>query len=201
MTGLLLVGGIALYLLNWLSGAGTGAGYYDRLAAIPKLIGMAVLALSGLAIAAFGARRGGFATRVGAAIPLVALAVGLQAFAPTAAYFLVIPVMLAGLAEAIRTSGNKRLGQAAAALIAALVTGYLLALGFFAMQGVGPSMPWVTTVLMALAMLVWLPLWQAVPKWKVVAGVLTLAAAGMALFVRFDPVPPTVAVYEPLKPG
>lgn len=201
MLGVLLVGGIALYLLNWLSGAGTGAGYYDRLAAIPKLTAMAFLALIGIAIALFGSRRGGFATRLGATLPLAAIAVALQAFAPTASYFAVIPVMLAGLAEAVRTSKQRKLAQGLAALFATLVTGYLLALGYQVMQGVGPSMPWVTSVLIALAMLVWLPLWHAVPKWKLVAGVLLLAASGMALIIRFDPVPPTVAVYSPLKPG
>ncbi|WP_435417686.1 M20/M25/M40 family metallo-hydrolase [Parerythrobacter aurantius] len=201
MTALLLLGGIALFALNWISGAGTGAGYYDRLAAIPKLIAMVLLALTGIAIAIFGQRRSGFASRVGAAIPLILLAVAMQALAPTAAYFLVIPVMLAGLGEAIRTLGSKLAGEGACAAIAAVVTGYLLALGFFAMQGVGPSMPWVTTVLMALAMLMWLPLWQGVPKWRWLAAALMLAAVVVALYVRFDPVPPTVAVYEPLKPG
>lgn len=201
MIGLLVAAGAALYLLNWLSGAGAGAGYYDRLAAIPKLTGMALMALAGIAVGAFGARRGGFATRVGAAIPLALLAVALQGFAPTAAYFLVIPVMLAGVGEAMRTTGHRLVAQAVSLLIASLVTGYLLALGYQAMQGVGPTMPWVTSVLMGLAMLVWLPLWQAIPKWRVVAGALLLGSTGMALFIRFDPVPPTVAVYEPLKPG
>lgn len=201
MVGVLVAGGIALFLLNWISGAGTGAGYYDRLAAIPKLTAMALFALVGIAIAVFGSRRGGFATRLGAALPLAAIAVALQAFAPTAAYFAVIPVMLAGLAEAARTSKQRKLAQGLATLVAAIVTGYLFTLGYQVMQGVGPSMPWVTSVLMALAMLVWLPLWHAVPKWKTVAAVLLLAATGLALFIRFDPVPPTVAVYEPLKPG
>jgi hypothetical protein len=201
MMGLLIGGGVVLYLLNLISGAGTGAGYYDRLAAIPKLTGMVLLALTGVAIAAFGARRGGFATRVGAVLPLTLAAIALQAYAPTAAFFIVIPVMLAGLVELVRSFRKPLLSRATSALVAAVMTGFLLTLGFFAMQGVGPSMPWITAILMALAMLVWLPLWQAVPKWKVVAGSLLLAATAMALFIRFDPVPPTVAVYEPLKPG
>ncbi|UIP05864.1 M20/M25/M40 family metallo-hydrolase [Erythrobacter sp. SDW2] len=201
MAGLLIGGGILLYLLNLLSGAGTGAGYYDRLAAIPKLTGMVLLALTGVAIVAFGARRGGFATRVGAVLPLAAIAIALQAYAPPAAFFIVIPLMLAGLVEMVRSFRKPLLSRASAALVAAVMTGFLLTLGFFAMQGVGPSMPWVTAILMALAMLTWLPLWQAVPKWRIVAGTLLLAASGMALFIRFDPVPPTVAVYSPLKPG
>lgn len=201
MLGLLLAGGAALYLLNWLSGAGSGAGYYDRLAAIPKLTGMVLVALAGIAIACFGDRRSGFAARAGAALPLALIALGLQAFAPTAAYFVVIPLMLAGVSEFLRTTSRRKLAQGMATVVGAVVTGYLFALGYQIMQGVGPTMPWVTALPMGLAVLVWLPLWHAVPKWKTVAGVLLLAATAMALFVRFDPVPPTVAVYEPLKPG
>jgi hypothetical protein len=201
MVSLIVVGGVVLYLLNWLSGAGTGAGYYDRLAAIPKLTAMALLALSGIAIAAFGAHGSGFATRVGAMLPVALFALALQFFAPTAAYFAVIPVMLAGMVELARSLAIRPIGQAVATGVAAVVTGYLLVLGYLMMQGVGPSMPWVTIVLLALAMPVWLPLWHAVPKRPVVAGALLLVATGMALFVRFDPVPPTVAVYQPLKPS
>lgn len=201
MLALLVVGGIALYLLNWLSGAGTGAGYYDRLAAIPKLTVMALLALLGVAMATFGAGRAGSATRAGAMLPVAALAVAMQAFAPTAAYFVVIPVMLAGLVEALKATAPRPLAQAAAGLVAAVVTGYLLALGYQAMQGVGPSMPWVTVLLMALAMLASLPLWHGVRKATLVGTGLILLAGAMALYVRFDPVPPTVAVYEPLKPA
>lgn len=201
MLWLLVGGGAMLFVLNWLSGAGTGAGYYDRLAAIPKLTAMAVFALLAAAIALFGARRGGFATRLGATLPVAGLALALQVAAPTAAYFAVIPVMLAGLTEAVRANVKPSITQAFAAFVAAIVTGYLLALGYQAMQGVGPSMPWVTAILMALAMIVWLPLWGEIPRWKPIAGSLMVLAVGMALFVRFDPVPPTVAVYQSLKPA
>lgn len=157
--------------------------------------------LASVAIIAFGATRAGFATRVGAMLPLAVVALALQSYAPTAAYFAVIPVMLAGITEAARTFRIRLIGQGFSAAVAAVVTGYLLVLGFLMMQGVGPGMPWVTTILLALAMLVWLPLWHAVPKRRAVAGSLFLLATVMALYVRFDAVPPTVAVYEPLKPS
>ncbi len=69
------------------------------------------------------------------------------------------------------------------------------------MQGVGPSMPYVAALPAALAVLTWLPLWSGIPKARYVAIGLLLAAIAAALWVRFDPVPPTVAVYSPLKPG
>lgn len=201
MTAMLLVGGMFVWLLNWLSGQGAGAGYYDRLAAIPKLTVMVSSALFGLAILLLGRVKNGIATRLGAAGPLVVIAVAAQALAPTAAYFIVIPVMLAGITETARVFGGARAGTIAATIIAAVVTGYMLSLGYQIMQGVGPTMPWVTTLPMALAVLGWLPLWGPVPRARPVAAAALVAALAMALWVRFDPVPPTVAVYEPLKPG
>ena len=67
MAALILVGGVLLYGLNLVSGAGTGAGYYDRLAAIPKLTTMALLVVLGLAVALWGRGTTGFAQRSGAA--------------------------------------------------------------------------------------------------------------------------------------
>lgn len=201
MAGLIIGTGFMLALLNWLSGDGPEADYYDRLAAIPKLIGMTGFALAGVIVILLGGRRFDFGARLGAALPLALLAIAAQALAPTAAYFLVIPVMLAGLVELVRAYGGDRAGTIAAAFVAALASGYMLALGFQMMQGVGPAMPWVAALPAALAALGWLPLWQPVPRGRVVATVAIGAAVTMALWVRFDPVPPTVAVYATVKPG
>ncbi|QKG71497.1 M20/M25/M40 family metallo-hydrolase [Erythrobacter mangrovi] len=198
---LLLGGGVLLYGLNLLSGAGVGAGYYDRLAAIPKLTGMAALAVLSAAVLIWGGKKHGPKARLGAAVPLLLIALAGQWIAPTAAYFIVIPLMLAGLVEAVIARAGDPLGRSAAGVVTALVVGYLLALGWQIMQGVGPSMPFAVVLPAALAVVALLPLWPAQKRPRLVAGVLLAAAIGLALWVRFDPVPPTVAVYSSLKPS
>lgn len=200
MSATLIGIGMALYLLNWLSGAGTGAGYYDRLAAIPKLTGMALAATLGM-IAMLWSGRAQADVRIGASIPLVLLALLAQIFAPTAAYFIVIPVTLVVLAELTRAYMKGWPALAASGLSVTLVTGYMLTLGYQMMQGVGPSIPYVVALPAALALMSWLLLWPGVPRSRVVTGVLLISAIGLALWVRFDPVPPSVAVYSPLKPA
>lgn len=201
MGALLIVGGGLLYGLNIISGAGTGAGYYDRLAAIPKLTGMVLLAVLGLTIALWSRAGTELADRIGAVVPLAVLGIAGQALAPTAAYFIVIPVMLLGLVEVVRALAKDIWGRIAAAIVAALVTGYMLSLGFQVMQGVGPGMPYAAMLPAALGVLSWLPLWPGIAKSRLIATVLLAGALAVALWVRFDPVPPTVAVYSPLKPG
>lgn len=201
MAALILVGGVLLYGLNLVSGAGTGAGYYDRLAAIPKLTTMALLVVLGLAVALWGRGTTGFAQRSGAATLIALLAIAGQAMAPTAAYVIVVPVMLIGIAAAVRSLADDRWGRLAAAIVAALVTGYMLSLGFQVMQGVGPTMPYAAMLPAAIGILCWLPIWPRIPQPQTVAIVLLLGATAVALWVRFDPVPPSVAAYSPLKPG
>jgi hypothetical protein len=199
MGGLLIGGGLALYALNWASGAGSG--YYDRLAAIPKLTVMAGFACLAVFLLTWGRAESNQRRRIGAGLPLLALAIAGQALAPTAAYFIVIPVMLFGLVEASLTLGGKTGGKVFAAVCAALVTAYLLGLSYWTMQGVGPSMPFVVALPLALTALLILPLWPGLVNSRKIAGLAMLAALAMALWVRFDPIPPTVAVYAADKPG
>lgn len=199
MLGLLFGTGVLLAALNWLSGPGSG--YYDRMAAIPRLTAMALLASLCVALLAFG--RSGVATRhrLGAALPLLVLAIAGQAYAPTASYFIVIPVMLVALAEGVSALWGDRIGKPVAVLFAALVTGNLLGLGYWTMQGVGPSMPWVVALPAALVIVTWLPLWPGMPQNRKLAAGLLVAALALSLWVRFDAIPPSVAVYAADKPG
>lgn len=201
MGALLIGGGVLLYGLNLISGAGTGAGYYDRLAAIPKLTGMTLLTVLGLAMALWGRASTALPDRLGAAALLALLAIAAQLLAPTAAYVIVIPLMLLGLAEAVRGLAGEVWGRIAATIVAALVTGYMLSLGFQVMQGVGPGMPYAAMLPAALGVLSWLPLWPGFARIRAFAIVFLAGALAISLWVRFDPVPPTVAVYSPLKPG
>lgn len=204
MVGLIVLAGGALYLFNWVSGAGVGAGYYDRLAAIPMLTGVATLVSLACVLLIWGRGAGGAAMRIGAALPLVLVAIAGQAYAPSAAYFVVLAVLLAALAEAGFAFAPQWAARLIAALFAALMTGYLLALSWLIMQGVGPTLPYAIALPLALATLGWLSLWPGFKRAqapRALAALMLLGALALALWVRFDAVPPSVAVYSPLKPG
>lgn len=198
MLGLVVVAGALLFALNLLSGAGAGANYYDRLAAIPRLQVQALLiaaacvaGLSGF----IGTARPGVA--VGAALPLLLLGVVLQAIAPTAAFLVAWPLLLAGAGIAAVTFG-RLFGAPVAIVTAALGVGYLLGFAFFLIQAVGPDMPWTVAVPLGLiAVLLWPLLPQPTRRTGLsVAAVLLVAAAGIALWVRLDPIADTVATYS-----
>lgn len=197
---LLIGAGVLLYGLNLVSGTGSGE-YYDRLAAIPKLTGMAGLACLGAALLVLGKERAGGRTRIGAALPVVALGLAAQALVPTAGYFVVIAALFAGLVEASGVLAGDRVRQMTTALLATVLTGYLMALSFWAMQGVGPSMPWVVALPLVLVVMLLLGIWPGLARARAFAAVALVAALSVALWVRFDPIPPTVAVYASDKPA
>ncbi|MFM5907517.1 MAG: peptidase M20, partial [Novosphingobium sp.] len=182
-----------LFALNLVSGAGAGANYYDRLAAIPKLEAMALSACLGMGLLLF--RTNQITARViGASLPLLIAGAAAQAFAPTAAYVMIVPLLLVTIAITI----NGAAGKAAAMFVAALVLGYEIYLGHFTLQGVGPGMPYAVVIPFALAVVAMLPVWPGMarrPARRLAAGFLVLSLL-MALWIRFDPLADTVAVYS-----
>jgi len=197
MLALIVLAGVMLTAMNQLSFAPGAPNYYDRLAAIPRLEAMALASSVAAFLLTMGAWRPNPAAMAGAALPLLLLGVAGQVVAPTAAYVVVLPVMLvAGAIAAARGFGMA--GQGLAVIIAALVAGYMLSLGHQVMQGVGPNLPVVALLPLALAGLVMLPLWPAMNRKHVgvSAAVLLALAAGTALWVRLDPLADTVAVYS-----
>lgn len=199
MSALLVAPAVLLFAFNWISGA--DGNYYDRLAAIPQLTAMALATCLATWLALFGGSAWPPRARIGAAVPLVFLAFVGQALAPTAAYPVVIAVMIAGAVEGVHVLRGWRAGRIAAMVGAGLGTGYLLAQGFTVMQGVGPDLPYVAALPAALAMLLWLPLWPGFGRSRTAAMILAAFALVMAMWVRLDPVPPTVAVYADVKRG
>ncbi|MGB7405348.1 MAG: M20/M25/M40 family metallo-hydrolase [Pacificimonas sp.] len=203
---LLAVGGGLLYLGNLVSGADGPMNYYDRLAAIPKLMVMAVLLLvsSVFTVLAMFARRDtqlpSFA--FGTALPIFLAAVGVQLAAPTTAYLLVVPLLLAGLVALLMSRPERpflgTVGGVLALSFAAVSVGYLTVFGFQLMQSVGGFTPEPAVFAMALAALTLWPLMPAVRKMRAqaVAGALLLAGMGVALWVRLDPVADSVATYS-----
>lgn len=200
MVGLLLVAAVLYYLLNLLSGADGPTNYYDRLAAIPRLEAMVALGGMAAALVLLGGALSS-AGKAGAALPLLLIAAAAQAMAPTAAYFIVIPVMLAALALLSLERSSGTAARLFAGAVAATVAGYMLALGHQVMQGVGPTMPMAAALPLALAGLGVLPVWQGLSARAARSGavVLLVAAVAVALWVRLDPVAETAAVYADTK--
>ncbi len=194
IAALLVLSAFVLYLLNLLSLGFGPSNYYDRLAAIPRLEIIAGLASGAIFLAIMGGWRAGLGGTVGCALPLLLLAVAAQALAPTAAYVLVLPLMLVALALAVRHN-------ALIIGVAALVTGYMLALGHQLMQGVGPTMPMASALPLAIASLSIVPVWPGLNTAmarKLAAGLL-VGAAVIALWVQLDAPAASIAVYSDTK--
>ncbi len=203
MTLAVIVGaGVLLYVGNLISGADGKVNYYDRLAAIPRLEVQALLLCLAAAAAIWGlmtaARPGSAGQTCGMATPLMLLGLFAQATAPTAAFPIVVPLLLGGGAAAVGRFAGGRAGAVASVVAAMLGVGYMLALGFQLIEAVGPTMPMVAAVPLAIAAVLAAPLIPAVSRRAalVTAGVLVLLALAIALWVRFDAVAPSVAVYS-----
>ena len=201
MAGLVGLAAVLLYAFNWLSLKAGTPNYYDRLASIPRLEALAMLVAGAAVALVMASWKPAKAGIVGAALPLLLLALIAQALAPIAAYGLVVPLALVsfGLAAAERLPVS--FGLALIAAVGALVSGYMLALAHQIMQGVGATLPMVAAVPLAIAMLAFLPICpQMARRTAHVAGcVLLLSAAGLALSIRFAPLADTVAAYTDTK--
>ncbi|MGN6820968.1 MAG: M20/M25/M40 family metallo-hydrolase [Sphingomonas sp.] len=202
LVALLLVAAAWLYLVNMVSiGFGANNHYYDRLAAIPRLQVQALL----ICLAAFLTLRRWLPSSVGsvagAALPLLILGVVMQTMAPTASYPLAMPLMLGGVAVAIGRHAGRGAGIVAAVVAAVLGVGYMLGLGFFLLQAVGPGMPMIAAIPLVVATVLMLPLLPEIaPRRALLAGVaLLIVATGIALWVLLDPVAPSAAVYADSK--
>ena len=194
MVGFLLLGGGLLFVLNLLSGAGRGADYYDRLAAITELQVMAGFAGLAVILIVFGRKALSANGLIGAALPLLLLGIIGQALAPTASYFIVLAVMLFAVTTAVQRKLKTRW---APALLPALVIGYMLGLFHLLMVGVGPDLPSVAILPLALLTLAALPLYPGL-KSRTGNGAALIClglAIGTALWIRLDPIASTVPLY------
>jgi hypothetical protein len=204
--GLLLVAGGTLQGMNMLSGAGRGANYYDRLAAIPRLEWQAFAVCGAVGLVAVFARAADAWTRwLGLAGLLLAAAAAMQAFAPAAAPLLAWPLLLVAAGAAAASRFDRGFARpwmlGLLALFAALGLGQGLALAHLAFLGVGADAPAAMAVFLVLALaLVW-PLLAGVPRrpMLMLAAGLAVAAVGLALWVRLDPLAPSVPAYS-LRP-
>ena len=199
---LILLSGGLLYLGNQLSGADGPVNYYDRLAAIPRLQVQAALLCAAALLAVWpgraAGRRSAAGWAAGTAMPLLLLGGLAQWAAPTVSGVILCPLLLAAIATAVRAHGGPRAGMATGIVAAAIGVGFLLALGFFLLQAVGPDLPSVAALPLALiAVLLW-PLMPVVRRRPALmtAGALLLAALAIAGWVRLDPVADSIAMFS-----
>jgi hypothetical protein len=183
-----------LFALNLLSLGLEPANYYDRLAAIPRLEVMAALGALAAFFVLFGTWRPSRVGVVGAALPLFIMGLVAQALAPTAAYFVVLPLLLTTFALLARHVAVQ-IG------VAALVGGFTLSLGHQLMQGVGPTLPFAVALPLALAILSTLPLWPAMAARtaRAIAAAALLGAASASLWVLLDAPAASRAAYSDSK--
>jgi hypothetical protein len=194
---LVVMCGLLLYIGNLVSGADGPVQYYDRLAAIPKLERMALLAALASVFLVLHRGSRGPSDWAGFALPIMLLAVAGQAVAPTAAYFIVITVMLGGVAAFALVRFGAVVGKIIAIICAVLVAGYMIALGHQFMQGVGPELPMVAALPLVLGMALLLPFWPASSYKRAAIGsaMFTAAMFGLALWIRLDPIAETAASF------
>ncbi|KKC26766.1 M20/M25/M40 family metallo-hydrolase [Sphingomonas sp. SRS2] len=137
---------------------------------------------------------------MGAALLLLGAATLLQAWQPTAGPLLQWPLILASIAIGARATLAGAAGLAVSAICAAVGIGHLLAQAHFIFLGIGAEMPAVTIVLLFAALPLLLPLWpDRIPRW--IAGVALSAALALTLWVRLDPVAPSIPVYSKAEGG
>lgn len=198
---LAVAGALLLFLGNFVSGANGPVNYYDRLAAIPRLeLQAALLCVAALALVAglLLERRPVAELLVGLAAPWLVLAAVAQALAPTAAFPMYVPLLLGGIGAAIARWRGGAVGGWTLAAVAALGVGYMLMLGHALFQAVGPPMPFAMVLPLGLSAVLLLPLVPGVERKRALqaAGVAVVLALTIALWVRFDAVAPSVAVYS-----
>jgi hypothetical protein len=203
--GLLLMTALALNVGNTISGQGRGANYFDRLAAIPRLELQA--ALLGVAVPLFMifARPAAslWSRWLGLALTVLAAAAAVQLAAPYAAPILAWPLLLAAVGLALAAGVDPALRSrpvlAALALLAGLAVAQTVSLAHLAFLGVGADAPSTMSLFVMIVVLLLLPLVVDVAGRRpmlVLAAVLTVAAVGIALWVRFDPMAPTVPAFS-----
>jgi hypothetical protein len=198
---ILVVGGVLLFVGNLVSGASGPVNYYDRLAAIPRLEVQAVLLCLAACTLVAGMllnSRPVVALLPAIALPFLLLAVVAQAVAPTAAFVLQIPLLLGGIGAAAMRWRPGDVGNWTLTVMAMLGVGYMLTLGHALFQAMGPDMPFLLVLPLALSALLLTPLFLRIerPRAMKEAAVLVVLALGIALWVRFDAVAASAAVYS-----
>lgn len=198
MAGFLIIGSLALYGMNVLSGAGQAANYYDRLAAIPKLEGLAFVTCLTTFLAFFALNKLNPDQRLGAMLPIFIIGIIGQTFAPTATYFITLPLLFCAAATTLFVQTHRNVPAHIIALtLSTIIIGYMLSLSHLLMLGIGPDLLSVAILPAAIATLAILPVYPKVSKPITTGAILfgIFISLGIALWIRLDPIAATIAVY------
>lgn len=136
----------------------------------------------------------------GAILLLLLAGILVQATLPTAAPLLHWPLLLAAVAMAARAWLGERAALPAMALCAAIGVGHLLAQAHFLFLGIGAELSVVLVAPLFAALPLLLMLWPAKAT-RLGAALLLGVALMLALWVRFDPVAPTIPTYSLAEGG
>jgi hypothetical protein len=144
------------------------------------------------------ARRPVMALLPAIAAPFLLLAAVAQAVAPTAAFPLQVPLLLGGIGAAVARWRGGAAGNWAMTIAAMLGVGFMLTLGHQLFQAMGQDLPSLMVLPLDLSALLLLPLFLRIerPRAMKEAAVLAALALGIALWVRFDAVAASAAVYS-----
>jgi len=119
----------------------------------------------------------------------------LQIGLPTAGPLLQWPLLLAALAIAARTLMPAAVGMIVTTIAAAAGLGHIFAQGHSIFLAIGADWPAVWMILLIAALPLLLPLLpECLPRWP--AGAALAAALLLALWVRLDPIAPTIPTYS-----
>lgn len=136
----------------------------------------------------------------GALLLLLLVSTIVQALQPTAAPILHWPLLLAATAMAARAWLPPRAGLTVSAASAVVGGGLSLALAHFIFLGVGAELPAGLILPLFAALPLLLPLWpDRLPRW--IPGGLLGVALLLALWVRLDPVAPSIPAYSLAEGG
>jgi hypothetical protein len=135
-----------------------------------------------------------------ATLLLLLAATIVQAMQPTAGPILQWPLLLASVAIAARAFLPATAGLAITAIAASIGLGHLLAHAHFIFLAIGPELPAALMVILFAAWPLIQPLWpDRVPSWM--PGLALAAALALTLWVRLDPLAPSVPEYSLTSPG
>jgi hypothetical protein len=137
---------------------------------------------------------------LGALILLLVLGILVQATQPTASPLLHWPLLFAAIAFAARAWLPEQAALAIATLMAAIGVGHLLAQAHFIFLGIGAELPLVMIVPLFAALPLLLPLWPDHLPRRLAGGALA-AALVIALWVRLDPIAPSIPTYSQAEGG
>jgi hypothetical protein len=136
----------------------------------------------------------------GALLLVLAATTGLQIALPTAAPLFAFPLLLAAIAMAARSWLPVLPATILTMLIAIAGTGHLLAQAHFIFLGIGAELPIAMLAILFPALpLLWPLLPEKTPLW--LPGAALVLALGIALWVRFDPMAPSVPAYSIAEGG